>query len=407
MLAPAPRTSPTTAPGGAGFGSEVSSELEDATLIGSVGIAVRQRAEVPNVAASPALKLSGPILPGGQVRDLYVVDGQITYEKQSGAESAGTGWILPGLVDAHNHLGLENRGAVSDEEIEQQAILDRDTGVLLLRDCGSPADTRWVQARDDLPRLVRAGRHVARTRRYIRNFAHEVEPSDLATTLAREAERGDGWVKLVGDWICREEGDLAPSFPADAVDAAVRAAHDRGAKVAAHCFGRDAVQVLLDAGVDSIEHGTGLSLEQLDQMASSGVALVPTVLQTGKFLTFAAAGRARFPAYATTMETLYRRRRETLLSAYEAGVPLYAGTDGGGPARHGHLAAEVGAMVQIGLPPEYVLGAASWRAREWLGFPALEEGAPADLVIFDRDPRKDPTAMYEPTRVMLRGRVVR
>ena len=124
---------------------------------------------------------------------------------------------MPGLVDAHCHIGLGPHGAVDEAETERQAIADRDSGALLLRDCGSASDTRWVQERDDLPRLIRAGRHLARTRRYIRGYAHEVEPEQLGAYVAQEAQRGDGWVKLVGDWISRDAGDLAPSWDADAV----------------------------------------------------------------------------------------------------------------------------------------------------------------------------------------------
>ncbi|HEY1174776.1 MAG TPA: amidohydrolase family protein, partial [Phytomonospora sp.] len=347
-----------------------------------------------------ALRFSGPVLPDGETRDLYVVDGHVTYERQPGAETAATGWIVPGLVDAHNHLGMEDEGAVDDAETERQALADRDTGVLLLRDCGSPADTRWVHEREDLPRLIRAGRHIARTKRYIRNYAHEVEPGELATYAAQEARAGDGWIKLVGDWISREEGDLAPSFPADAFAAAIEAAHAEGARVTAHCFGPDVLQGLLDAGIDCIEHGTGLSVDQVEQMAAAGVALVPTVLQTSKFPQFAAAGRERFPQYAATMEGLYASRREVLMSAHEAGVQLYVGSDGGGVARHGELVGEVLAMADLGLPAEDVLAAVSWRARRWLGFTGLEEEAPADFVVLDADPRADLSVLGTPSRVV-------
>src|SRR3954469_22647582 len=145
----------------------------------------------------PAMRFRGVVLPEGEAADLYVVDGRITREPQPGADTVADGWIVPGLVDAHNHLGLGDDGAVDDATTEQQALADRDTGVLLLRDCGSPADTTWVQQRDDLPRLIRCGRHLARTRRYIRNYADEVEPEELAAYVAREAEHSDGWVKLV------------------------------------------------------------------------------------------------------------------------------------------------------------------------------------------------------------------
>ncbi|WP_372728057.1 amidohydrolase family protein [Nocardioides sp.] len=357
--------------------------------------------------AQPPLRFSGPVLPDGEPRDVYVVDGRITHERQPGAETAATGWILPGLVDAHNHLGLEDGGAVSDEETEEQARQDRDTGVLLLRDCGSPADTRWVHEREDLPRLIRAGRHLARTKRYIRNYAHEVEPEDLPAYAAEQARGSDGWVKLVGDWISRETGDLSPSFPSEAFAAAIAAAHDNGAKVTAHCFGREVLQGLLDAGIDCLEHGTGLSVDQVEQMAANGVALVPTVLQTAKFPGFADAGREKFPDYAATMEQLHARRRETLMAAYEAGVQLYVGSDGGGTGRHGHLDEEIRAMVEMGLPAEYVVGAASWRGREWLGWGGgLDEGAPADFVVYERNPVEDLSVLRSPTRVVLRGRVV-
>jgi imidazolonepropionase-like amidohydrolase len=352
------------------------------------------------------LCFSGPVLPDGEHCDVFVVDGRVTFERPAGAETAARGWILPGMVDAHNHLGMDDGGAVPDEETERQAVLDRDTGVLLLRDCGSPSDTRWVQDREDLPRLVRAGRHIARTRRYIRNYAHEVEPEDLAAYAAQEARNGDGWIKLVGDWISREEGDLTPSFPAEAFRAAIDAAHAEGARVTAHCFGRDVLQGLLDAGIDCIEHGTGLSVDQVERMAAAGVALVPTVQQTGKFPEFAEAGREKFPDYAATMDDLYARRRETLMSAHEAGVELYVGSDGGGVARHGELMGEVEAMVDLGLPVADVVAAVSWRGREWLGWQGVEEGAPADFVVLDADPRQDLSTLRRPVRVVLRGAVV-
>ena len=354
-----------------------------------------------------ALRFSGPVLPEGEPADLYAVDGRVTYEPQPGAETAATGWIVPGLVDAHCHLGLDDHGATTVEEAEQQAVEDRDGGALLIRDAGSALDTRWIHDRDDLPRLIRCGRHLARTKRYLRDYAHEVEPAELAAYAAQEAQRSDGWIKLVGDWVSREEGDLMPSFPAEAFALAIAAAHEYGAKVTAHCFGELVLPGLLEAGIDCIEHGTGLSVELIDQMAAQGTALVPTVMQTDKFPEYVAAGAERFPVYSRHMDDLYRRRRDTIMSAYEAGVAMYAGSDGGGLTRHGNIAGEVLAMAEIGLPADYALGAASWRAREWLGWnAALHEGAPADFVVYPSNPLVDLGVLREPTAVVLRGRVV-
>jgi len=354
-----------------------------------------------------ALRFHGPVLPDGEVRDLYVVDGRITHERQPGAETVASGWIVPGLVDAHCHLGLGPDGGVSDEETEQQAIADRDGGALLIRDCGTPTDTRWIQSRDDLPRLIRAGRHVARTRRYMRNYADEVEPADLATAIAEQAQRGDGWVKLVGDWIDREAGDLMPSFSADDFAEAIKVAHDHGAKVTAHCFGHDVLPGLIEHGIDCIEHGTGLTPDLVGAMAEQGTALVPTVRQLEIFPDLAASAEPKFPRYASTMTDLFARRRETILTAYDAGVPLFAGSDGAGGQRHGVLHEEVLAMHRIGLPAEVALGAASWRAREWLGFtPDLAEGSEADFVVYDADPLVDLTVLARPAAVVLRGVLV-
>ena len=359
------------------------------------------------MASNPALKVSGPVLPEGEVRDLYVVDGRVTLERQAGAETVASGWVVPGLVDAHCHLGLNDEGGTSDEEAEQQAVDDRDAGALLIRDAGSATDTSWMHDREDLPRLIRAGRHIARTKRYIRNYAHEVEPEDLAAYVAREAQRGDGWVKLVGDWISRETGDLSPSFTPDVFAEAIRVAHEHGAKVTAHCFGHAVLPGLIEAGIDCIEHGTGLTTDLVEAMVEHGTALVPTVMQVDKFPEYAEAGAEKFPTYSATMTDLYARRTQTVMAAFEAGVPLYAGSDGGGVRKHGNIAGEVVAMSELGMGAEAALGAASWRAREWLGWNAtLDEGAPADLVVYDANPLEDLSVLARPILVMLRGRVV-
>ncbi|HET6989493.1 MAG TPA: amidohydrolase, partial [Kribbella sp.] len=84
----------------------------------------------------PALRVSGPVLPDGEPRDLYVVGGRITLEPQPGAETVASGWVVPGLVDAHCHIGLDEHGAVDEATTEEQALTERAAGALLLRDCG-------------------------------------------------------------------------------------------------------------------------------------------------------------------------------------------------------------------------------------------------------------------------------
>ncbi|MCT2593796.1 amidohydrolase family protein [Streptomyces sp. N2-109] len=360
------------------------------------------------------LHIKGRVLAGPEdVRDeLWVVDGRITYVRPP-AEALGpdagrlTGWVLPGLVDAHCHVGLDAHGAVDEAITEKQALADREAGALLLRDAGSAADTRWIDDREDLPRIIRAGRHIARTRRYIRNYAHEIEPGDLAAYVRREARRGDGWVKIVGDWIDREEGDLTPCWPRWALEEAIAAAHEEGARMTAHCFAEDSLRDLVEAGIDCIEHATGLSEETIPLFAAQGVAIVPTLVNIATFPTLAKGGEGKYPRWSDHMRRLHERRYDTVRSAYDAGIPVFTGTDAGGSLAHGLVAQEVAELAQgAGIPVLEALSSATWGAREWLGRPGLTEGAPADLVVYEADPRADVRVLAHPRHVVLRGRVM-
>ncbi|GAA1229705.1 amidohydrolase family protein [Oryzihumus leptocrescens] len=360
--------------------------------------------------SAPVLHVRGQVLVGPEeVRDeVWVVDGRLSYvAPQAGTDvQTVSGWVLPGLVDAHCHVGLDAHGAVDEATSEAQALADREAGTLLIRDAGSPADTRWIDEREDLPRVIRAGRHIARTRRYIRNYAHEIEPEDLAAYVRQEARRGDGWVKLVGDWIDRESGDLAPCWPREALTAAIAAAHEEGARVTAHCFGEESLRDFAAAGTDCIEHATGLEPDTIDAFAAQGIAIVPTLVNIDTFPAIAASAEEKFPLYAKHLRDLHARRYETVAAAHDAGIPIYLGTDAGGSLPHGLVAAEAAELVRAGLPAERALEAATWGARRWLGRPGLEEGAGADLVVYAADPREDIGVLAHPTHVVLRGHVV-
>ncbi|MGW4676365.1 amidohydrolase family protein [Streptomyces sp. NPDC004324] len=356
------------------------------------------------------LHVKGRVLVGpDEVRDeLWVVGGRISYERPAGARDVRhvEGWVLPGLVDAHCHVGLDQHGPVSDEVSEKQALTDRDAGTLLVRDAGSPSDTRWIDDRPDLPKIIRAGRHIARTRRYIRNYAHEIEPEDLVAYVAREARRGDGWVKLVGDWIDRGTGDLGACWPRDAVEAAIAEAHRLGARVTAHCFAEDSLRDLVEAGIDCVEHATGLTEDTIPLFAAHGVAIVPTLVNIATFPRLADGGAAKFPRWSAHMRRLYERRYDTVRAAYDAGIQVYVGTDAGGTLPHGLVAGEVAELVTAGIPRTEALSATTWGARRWLGRPGLDEGAPADLVVYEADPRADVRVLGAPRLVVLNGRPV-
>lgn len=350
--------------------------------------------------------LAAVVLPEGEHRDLWLRDGRISAEPVPDAPTIlDGGYVVPGLVDAHCHVGIGPEGPVDLDEAERQAETDRDAGTLLIRDCGAPIDTRPLQRRADLPRIVRAGRHLARPKRYIPRLGNELEDQgQLPDAVAEQVEYGDGWIKLVGDWIDRSVGDLAPLFDADVLAEAISVAHARGARVTAHVFGEDAIPDLLAAGIDCIEHGTGLTDASIDSMARQGTALVPTLINIENFPSFAAAA-TKYPAYGTHMTELYRNADATVGKAVEAGIPVYAGTDAGGGIPHGQLSEEVLALHRVGMSAEQALGAASWAARSWLGWPSLRPGDLADFVCYDADPREDPRVLRHPRRIVLGGTV--
>ncbi|QLY29867.1 amidohydrolase family protein [Nocardia huaxiensis] len=353
------------------------------------------------------LHFRGVVLPGEEVRDLWVHDGVISFEPVARAETVhASGWIVPGLVDAHCHVGIKYGGGDEDRDgAIAQAEVERDAGALLLRDAGSPIDTRFIDERADLPEIIRAGRHIARPKRYIRELGIELDDErDLPEIVAEQARRGDGWVKIVGDWIDRTVGDLAPLWSDAVLKEAIDAAHREGARVTAHVFGEDALYGLLGAGIDCIEHGTGLTDETLEMMAAHGTALVPTLINIDTFPEIADSA-GKFPVYAAHMRDLHRRSRETVAKAHDAGIPVYTGTDAGGSIKHGRIADEIAALYGAGFSGHDALGASSWNARTWLGRPGIEPGAQADFVVYQQDPRLAPEVLATPSWVVLRGRV--
>lgn len=87
-------------------------------------------------------------------------------------------------------------------------------------------------------------------------------------------------------------------------------------------------------------------------------------------------------------------------------IPIYAGSDTGG-LPHGRVVDEIIRLAHICMPAEEVLAAGSWAARRWLGLPGIEEDAPADIVVYDDDPRDDLKVLRNPRYIVIGGRVAR
>lgn len=383
--------------------------ISDDTNAAPAGSAPPPRADV-----APVLHLTGPILlgPEQEIDEAWVHQGRIHHQRPDlpvGIEIRMLdGYVVPGLADLHCHLGISDEGTGTTlEQARAQALADRDTGVLLIRDAGSIIDNSPLQQQRDLPRLIRCGRHLARTRRYLIGYADELEPAELPDAVTREAGRGDGWVKIVGDWIDREAGDLTPCWDPGTFRAAADAAHAAGARITAHTFAEDTLPMLLEAGFDCLEHATGLTDETIARAAESGTPVVTTLVNVGEFEQYAAQGEKKFPAYAVHMRRLREGRYDRTRDALDAGVPLLVGTDAGGVLGHGIIHDELDELARAGLTGTEILQAAAWGPRDFLDVPGLEDGAPADLLVVPGDPRADHRRLRELTTVVLGGEVVR
>lgn len=355
------------------------------------------------------LHLRSNLLPDGLVRDVFVVNGRITFTAPDDAVTVlDGGYLTPGLVDAHAHLSLHSPlgdAAAPDERVRASARAQLDAGVLAIREPGSP-DYASQQVGPDggLPRTITAGHLLARTGRYFPGLGREIEPDELPDAAEQEARASGAWAKVIADFF-DPSGAITAAFPDESLAEAANRVHAVGGKITAHATHPDVIAACIEAGFDAIEHATSLRLDQLDALVAAGTAIVPTMIIRDGVLG-AVKGFGGDDAAVAAMATVLDGQGEVVRQAAERGVTVLAGTDAG-MVPHGLVGSEIALLLAAGLPPEKALGAGSWAAREYLRLPGIEEGAPADLVAFADDPREDVDALRRPSFVMLNGRRVR
>ena len=352
------------------------------------------------------LRIHGVTLPDEVERDIFVERASIRVEPSTRADTVvERGWLLPGLVDMHTHPGAEQPGDRFDEDVFRRHVRShRDAGVLTLRSPGLasrlPDDLREPAS----PRLITAGRWLAAPGGFFEGWGREVAVDRLADAAEEEALAADGWCKVIADWVGPEGGrrTYASTVPPHVLRDIVRRVHGVRARVAVHTQHEEGAEAAVLAGADSIEHGMHLPLRLLDRMAEGGIALVPT-LHTFSGIPAHVAANPHPDDVSRFMLRGWERHPGLVRAAWEAGVTVLAGTD---DTPHGNVAAEVAELIDAGLPAAAALGAASWSAREFLGLPGFQDGARADIVAYDVDPRTNVAALRHPSRILVAGRVV-
>ncbi len=354
------------------------------------------------------LHIHGHVLPGDKEQDIYVVNGHITFQKVKDAKTVvKDGYILPGLVDCHAHLSLASPAgdeASSEERVRASAKEHLHAGVLAIREPGSPDyASKEISPAEGLPRIQTGGRFLAPPGGYFSGLAREVEEDKLPDAVEEEARKSGAWAKIIGDFP-GEDGRFHPNFRLETLRQAAERVHKLGARIAIHSVIPESIEMAIEAGFDSIEHGTMLEANHIVEMARRKMTLVPTMVIREGILELV-RGFGLTADESRRGEIAVKKQAEMVRKAVEAGVVVLAGTDAGMVA-HGIVRREIENFFEAGIPGEIALGAGSWSARAFLGLPGIEEGAHADLVVFAKDPRHHKEELSKPTFIMLDGRQV-
>jgi imidazolonepropionase-like amidohydrolase len=337
--------------------------------------------------------------------------------------------LMPGLIDAHVHL-VWDASAEPHEVVARQsraltvlrcaknAALHLRAGVTTVRDVGS-TDGLAVEIGRAVelgilsgPRVVAAGRAIAMTGGHGWFLGREADgPDALRRAVREEIKAGASCIKLMasGGVYGHAEEPGSPQLTVEEMRSGVEEAHKAGRKAAAHAYSVEAINNALEAGVDSVEHGSFLDRETIERMREQGTYLVPTM---SVYAAMAEKGPGLgSPEYITrkTAEVL-EASGEAFRLALEVGVPVAAGTDCGAPGHpHGTLPEELRLMVEAGATPLQALRFGTSAAAELLGLGdevgALEPGKRADLLAVAGDPTLDIQSLRE-VRLVLRDGVV-
>lgn len=369
-----------------------------------------------------------------------IVDGRIATVR-AGEPEIGSAYhdhrdsaCIPGLIDLHTHLGnLESRPESYSEGFRlnpadfaiRSTLNARRTlraGFTTVRDLGENHGV-VTALRDAInqglvegPRILTSGKSIATTGGHAdpsngrgRELMGDPGPREGVINGADEARKavrqrykeGADVIKVTatGGVLSYARNGLNPQFTQAELDAVVATASDYGFAVAAHAHGKEGMRRAILAGVVSIEHGTFMDEEIFRLMKERGTWFVPTLMAGWWVATRAEQEGYYPPMVAAKARVAGPQMLQTFALAVRAGVPIAFGTDSG-VSPHGMNAREFRLMIDAGMAPAAALQAATANAARVLGMEAelgrIAPGMHADLVIVERDPLADMSALERP-----------
>jgi imidazolonepropionase-like amidohydrolase len=358
--------------------------------------------------------------------------------------------LSPGFMDAHTHLTLDYTGNFNERRLKElqtnvseMAIVATtfaratvEAGFTTVRDVGS----RYVGSREFVdvalrnainkgiivgPRMLVATKGVGATGGHFDPssgyrdllFGREPDytegivdsPEDVRKAVRFEVKNGADVIKAAvsgGVFSLADEVDTPQMTPAE-MAALVDESHRLRKKVAVHCHGDQAAREAIEAGVDSIEHGSFMKPETITLMKNKGTFLTPTLMASEYIM---AKIDQYPPALQAKAKAAYTARSEMFRNALKAGAKISFGTDAA-VFPHGQNAKEFALMVGLGMQPIEALRSATANDAELFGIAqktgTLEKGKLADIVAIPGDPTADITATERVSFVMKEGKIIR
>ena len=341
--------------------------------------------------------------------------------------------VLPGLVDTHSHIYNNRRPNMTTERSALIAInnaqADLRAGFTAMRDMGShgngygDVDIRNAINWGDIdgPRLQVAGRGIAwgpkpadparpRIRSPASSFAR---PRTHAPRLSEHVDRGVDWIKLypTGGYSFTPTGEAqyVLTYPLPVLQALVDETHRLGKKAACHAFGGEGLQNTITAGCDSVEHGYGLTQQQLDTMVKKGLAFDPTLVRYTE--PYMDDNDAKNTGGKFRMIPIFDKAVAMAVATKGLKIMVGSGADGS-TYPHGTQTLDFEALVKrSGMTPVRGIQSGTIVDAEVMGWQndigSITKGKFADLVAVPGDPLADITELKRVTFVMKGGKVVR
>jgi len=412
------------------------------------------------VTASPALAdttliYAGELLavPGQAPRSdqtIVVVDERIV-EVRNGFVSAGEfegdvtvidlkdRFVLPGLMDMHVHLQFElgpkndsDRLKMSSQQVQMRSVMyamnTMLAGFTTVRDVGSSGQEMYA-LRDginngwlDGPRIIAAGGvGITGGHADISGVSPELMkmqtsenicdgPYDCRRATRNAIKYGADLIKITstGGVLTDRATGTGLQMDPDELREVVLAAKRMGRKVACHAHEEDGIIAALEAGVDSIEHGSYAGPEAIKLFLETGAYLVPTLLAGETVVNMALNADFMSQAIKDKATRVGKEMGGNFYKSYEAGVKIAFGTDSG-VSKHGTNAREAVLMAEAGMPEMEVIKAATVNSADLLDMSAsigtIETGKYADIIAVDGSPLDDIEELLDVGFVMKGGKV--